>query len=59
MAIGILDPLRLRTNLMVLDSGGAPVGDDLTATFLLAYLRKVSWQDQLRPIVQKHEATLD
>jgi hypothetical protein len=59
MAIGILDPLRLRTNVMMLDTRGAAVGDDLTATFLLAYLRRISWQDQLRPIVLKHEATLD
>jgi hypothetical protein len=49
-AICILDPLRIRTNLMLTDHFGRDLGSETTPILIQAFLTQLGWQ----PIV--HEA---
>jgi hypothetical protein len=48
LAISILDPLHIRTNVMLIDSLGVDLGDEITAARILAHLAKLGWQRTVR-----------
>jgi hypothetical protein len=47
-AISILDPLHIRTNLMLTDRSDRDLGGKLTTTLILAFLTKLGWQRTVR-----------
>jgi Domain of unknown function (DUF4902) len=54
LAISILDPLHIRTNVMLIDHWGVDLGDEITGARILAQLAKLGWQRTVRQNIATH-----